>query len=70
MVAALALIPAPRAGVVATLEPVLAALFAWVLVGEALAALQVFGIVLVVAAVVWVQLHRSDLEAEAAPGRA
>ena len=69
MVAALALIPAPRAGVVATLEPVLAALFAWVLVGEALAALQVFGIVLVVAAVVWVQLHRPDLEAEAAPGR-
>lgn len=70
MVAALALIPASRAGVVATLEPVLAAIFAWILVGEALAALQVFGIVLVVAAVVWVQLHRPDLEAEAAPRRA
>ncbi len=70
MVAALALIPAPRAGVVATLEPVLAALFAWVLVGQALAALQVFGIALVAAAVVWVQLHRPDLEAESAPGRA
>jgi drug/metabolite transporter (DMT)-like permease len=68
MVAALRLIPSPRAGVVATLEPVLAAVFAWVLVGEALAALQVGGMVLVVAAVVWVQLHRPDIEAEAAPG--
>jgi drug/metabolite transporter (DMT)-like permease len=68
MVAALARIPAPRAGVVATLEPVLAAAFAWVLLGEALAALQVGGMALVVAAVVWVQSHRPDLEAEAAPG--
>lgn len=68
MVAALRQIPSPRAGVVATLEPVLAALFAWILVGEALAAPQVGGIVLVVAAVVWVQLHRPDIEAEAAPG--
>ncbi|MDQ3935127.1 MAG: EamA family transporter [Actinomycetota bacterium] len=68
MVAALRLIPSPRAGVVATLEPVLAAVFAWVLVGEALAALQVGGMALVVVAVVWVQSHRPDLEAEAAPG--
>jgi drug/metabolite transporter (DMT)-like permease len=45
----------------------LAAAFAWVLVGEALAALQVGGMVLVVAAVVWVQSHRPDLEAEVAP---
>lgn len=70
MVAALALIPASRGGVVATLEPVLAALFAWLLLDEALAVVQVLGMVLVVAAVVWVQLHRPDLEAEAAPGRA
>ena len=70
MVAALALIPSPRAGVVATLEPVLAAAFAWVLLGEALAALQVFGMALVVVAVVWVQLHRPDPEAESAPKRA
>jgi drug/metabolite transporter (DMT)-like permease len=69
MVAALALVPAARAGVVATLEPVLATVFAWILVDEALAALQVLGVVLVVAGVVWVQLHRPDLEAEAAPGR-
>ena len=70
MVAALALIPAPRAGVVPRLEPVPAALFPWLLLGEALAAVQVFGMALVVAAVVWVQLHRPDLEAEAAPVRA
>jgi drug/metabolite transporter (DMT)-like permease len=68
MVAALRYIPAPRAGVVATLEPVLAAVFAWILVGESMAALQVGGMALVVAAVVWVQSHRPDLEAEAAPG--
>ena len=70
MVGALRYIPAPRAGIVATLEPVLAALFAWLLVGESLAALQVGGMALVVAAVVWVQAHRPDLEAEAAPGAA
>lgn len=69
LVAAVALIPAARAGVVATLEPVLATLFAWVLLGEALAGFQVMGVVFVAAAVVWVQLHRPDLEAEAAPGR-
>ena len=68
MVAALRYIPAPRAGIVATLEPVLAALFAWILVDESLAALQVGGMALVVTAVVWVQAHRPDLEAESAPG--
>jgi drug/metabolite transporter (DMT)-like permease len=70
MVAALARIPASRAGVVATLEPVLAAVFAWVLVGESLAAIQVLGMALVVSGVIWVQLHRPDMEAEAAPIRA
>jgi drug/metabolite transporter (DMT)-like permease len=68
MVGALRLVPSPRAGVVATLEPVLAAVFAWILLEEALAALQVGGMALVVTAVVWVQLHRPDIEAEAAPG--
>jgi drug/metabolite transporter (DMT)-like permease len=67
MVAALRLIPASRAGVVATLEPVLGAAFAWVLLDESLAAVQVAGGLLVVAAVVWVQANRPDLEAEAAP---
>jgi len=67
MVAALRHIPAPRAGVVATLEPVLAAVFAWVLHDEALAAVQVAGGAAVLAAVAWVQARRPDLEAELAP---
>jgi drug/metabolite transporter (DMT)-like permease len=69
MVAALRHVPAPRAGVVATLEPVLAAVFAWILHDEALAAVQVGGGLAVVAAVAWVQARRPDLEAELAPVR-
>ena len=41
MVAALRHIAAPRAAVVATLEPVLAAVFAWLIHDEALAAVQI-----------------------------
>ena len=67
MVAALRRIPAPRAGVVATLEPALGALFAWALHGEVLAAPQLAGGVVVLAAVIWVQAHRPDIAAEAAP---
>jgi drug/metabolite transporter (DMT)-like permease len=67
MVAALRLIPSPRAAVVATLEPVLAAVFAWLLHDEVLAAPQVAGGVVVLAAVVWVQAHRPDVAAESAP---
>jgi drug/metabolite transporter (DMT)-like permease len=67
MVAALRLIPASRAAVVATLEPVLGAAFAWLIHGESLAAPQLAGGLVVIAAVVWVQAHRPDLEAEAAP---
>jgi drug/metabolite transporter (DMT)-like permease len=67
MVAALRHIPAPRAAVVATLEPVLAAVFAEFLHDERLAAVQIVGGVAVVAAVVWVQAKRPDLEAELAP---
>ena len=67
MVAALRRIPSARAGVVATLEPVLGALFAWVFLGEDLAAAQLAGGAVVVAAVVWVQANAPDLEAEAAP---
>jgi drug/metabolite transporter (DMT)-like permease len=69
MVAALRHVPAPRAGVVATLEPVLAAIFAWIIHDEALAAVQVAGGMAVVAAVAWVQSRRPDLEAELAPVR-
>jgi drug/metabolite transporter (DMT)-like permease len=69
MVAALRHIPAARAAVVATLEPVLAAVFAWVIHDEALAAVQIAGGAAVLAAVVWVQTHRVDPEAETlAPG--
>jgi drug/metabolite transporter (DMT)-like permease len=67
MVAALRHIPAPRAAVVATLEPVLAAVFAWILHDEALAGVQIAGGLLVLSAVLWVQSHRPDLEAELAP---
>ena len=67
MVAALRHVPAPRAAVVATLEPVLAAVFAWFVHDEALAAVQVAGGVAVLAAVAWVQSRRPDLEAELAP---
>ena len=69
MVAALRHVPAPRAGVVATLEPVLAAVFAWIIHDEGLAAVQVGGGLAVVAAVAWVQSRRTDLEAELAPVR-
>jgi drug/metabolite transporter (DMT)-like permease len=67
MVAAVRHIPAPRAAIVATLEPVLAAVFAWVILGEELAPVQLVGGAAVLGAVVWVQSHRPDLEAELAP---
>jgi drug/metabolite transporter (DMT)-like permease len=67
MVTALRHVPASRAAVVATLEPVLAALFAWLIHDEALAAVQLAGGLIVVASVAWVQSHRPDLAAEAAP---
>lgn len=67
VVAALRHIPAPRAAIAATLEPVLAAIFAWFLHDEELAAVQIAGGVVVLIAVLWVQSHRPDLEAELAP---
>jgi drug/metabolite transporter (DMT)-like permease len=45
-------VPASRAAVVATLEPVLAAAFAWPIHGQGLAAVQIAGGLLVLAAVV------------------
>jgi drug/metabolite transporter (DMT)-like permease len=60
-------VPASRAAVVATLEPVLAALFAWIIHGEALDAIQIAGGLAVVSAVVWVQLQNPAGEAELAP---
>ena len=70
IVASVRHIPASRAAVVATLEPVLAAVFAWALLGEALAAVQIVGGAIVLAAVAWVQLQRPDVGAEAVPPRA
>jgi drug/metabolite transporter (DMT)-like permease len=66
-VAALRHVPAPRVAVIATLEPVLAAVFAWIIHDEALAAIQITGGMIVLTAVAWVQSHRPDLEAESAP---
>jgi len=66
-VSALRHVPAPRAAVVATLEPVLAGVFAWILHDESLTAVQVAGGAAVLAAVAWVQSRRPDLEAELAP---
>jgi drug/metabolite transporter (DMT)-like permease len=67
MVTAVRHIPASRAAVIATLEPVLAALLAWPIHGQDLAAVQVAGGLIVVAGVVWVQAQRPSFEAEAAP---
>jgi len=67
VVTALRHLPAPRVAVAATLEPVLAAIFAWFMHDEQLAAVQIAGGILVLAAVLWVQSRRPDLEAELAP---
>jgi drug/metabolite transporter (DMT)-like permease len=67
MIAAVRHVPAARAAVVATLEPVLAAAFAWPILGQALSGPQLAGGVLVVAAVVWIQLRAPAGETENAP---
>jgi drug/metabolite transporter (DMT)-like permease len=67
VVTALRHLPAPRVAVAATLEPVLAAIFAWFLHDESLAAVQVAGGAVVLASVLWVQSHRPDLESELSP---
>ena len=66
-VAALRHLPAARVGVVATLEPVLATVLAWVIHGEGLVGAQIAGGLLVVAAVGWVQTHAPAREVEAVP---
>ena len=69
VVAALRHLPAPRAATTATLEPVLAAAFAYFLHDQELTTLQLAGAAAVLSAVVWVQGRRPDLEAESAPVR-
>jgi drug/metabolite transporter (DMT)-like permease len=68
-VAALRTVPAPRVAVIATLEPVMAAVFAWIIHDEALAAIQIAGGMIVLTAVAWVQSRRPDVDAESAPRR-
>lgn len=63
-VVALRHVPATRAAAVATLEPALSALFAYFIHDETLAAVQLAGIAIVLAAVAWVQLQRPDLAEE------
>jgi drug/metabolite transporter (DMT)-like permease len=61
-------LPAARVGVVATLEPPLATIVAWIVHGEALTGVQIAGGLMVVAAVAWVQSHAPSPEVEAVPG--
>lgn len=67
MITAVRHLPAARAAVVATLEPVLGALLAWPIHDQALSSAQIAGGLVVVGAIVWVQSQRSELEAELAP---
>lgn len=67
MVSALRHIPASRAAIVATLEPVLGAGFEWLIRGVSLAPVQIAGGVAVVLAVIWVQSQNPDPQQESAP---
>jgi drug/metabolite transporter (DMT)-like permease len=67
MVTALRHIPAPRAAIVATLEPALGAAFEWLIHGTSLTPVQIAGGVAVLLAVVWVQSQRPDLQQESVP---
>jgi drug/metabolite transporter (DMT)-like permease len=58
---------AERTTIVATLEPVLAALFAWVFLDEALSPMQIGGGALVIAAIAVLQIRRKPAVAPAAP---
>ena len=69
IVSAVRHIPASRAAVIATLEPILAALIAWPIHDQSLALPQILGGIVVVAAVIWVQSHRPEIDAESAPTR-
>ena len=67
MITAVRHLPAARAAVIATLEPVLGAVLAWAIHGEALSPVQIAGGLVVVGAIIWVQTQRPQLEAELAP---
>jgi drug/metabolite transporter (DMT)-like permease len=61
-VGAVRLIPAARVGLTSTAEPVIAAIAAWVLIGQSLEALQVVGGLIVVAGIVIAQSVRVTRE--------
>jgi drug/metabolite transporter (DMT)-like permease len=67
MITAVRHLPASRAAVVATLEPVLGAVLAWPILGQALSPVQIAGGLVVVGAIVWVQAQRPLREEEVAP---
>jgi drug/metabolite transporter (DMT)-like permease len=67
MITAVRHLPAHRAALVATLEPVLGAVLAWPIHGQALSAAQVAGGLFVMGAIIWVQTQRAELDAELAP---
>lgn len=62
----LARVPASRAGIVSTFEPVVVAIGSWLFLSEALAGIQILGIVLVCAAIIIVELStgRGDVPAQ------
>lgn len=68
-VSALHHVPAIRVTIVATLEPVLAAVFAWLWLGEDLGATQILGGAIVLAAVVLAQTARLDESSQRAAKR-
>jgi len=59
----LRLLEATTAGIVTTLEPVIAIIVAWVALGESMGSLQIAGTVAVVASVLLLQVRRSALTA-------
>jgi drug/metabolite transporter (DMT)-like permease len=67
MVTAVRHLPASRAAVIATLEPVLGAALAWPIHNQSLTAIQIAGGLAAIGAIVWVQAQRTGLEAELAP---
>ncbi len=60
LVSALHHVPATRVTIVAMLEPVLAAIVAWIWLGEELAAVQIVGGLIVLVGVVLAQTARGD----------
>jgi DME family drug/metabolite transporter len=53
-------VPAERAAIVATLEPAIAGVLAWIWFGQALTVIQLVGGVLIVSAITWMQLKTTN----------